>query len=323
MPVELPSWRGPSDEAGRLLGVIDAWTSDEAFARLVTSFGGPPETGESDPRARLEALDAFAAEHWDFRRGRERNDLDATGLTEHQRRAVASAALRLGLGGVHIPSDGHYDTVIMTGGMVRAGIVKPRFVAGLLSRGLSVGRVVFLGAFRSFSGDEIPLARSLGVVGADEVQGMEHGMALAFGPRRDADQRAGGVRGHRDAWSSTRWHAGGVDLEVLAAPSSDPATRRANTVDTYRFWLEREAPPAGHRVLIVTTPVYVPYQGASAVQSLGLEGGVAVETVGADAASQDLGPFTQPFTAAHHLQELRAAVHAMVELRAAAVRRIP
>jgi hypothetical protein len=68
-------------------------------------------------------------------------------------------------------------------------------------------------------------------------------------------------------------------------------------------------------VLQVTSPIYVPYQAAVAVGILGLDYGLSVETVGASALASDLGPHSQPFLAEHHLQELRAAIGAMLRLR--------
>jgi hypothetical protein len=139
---------------------------------------------------------------------------------------------------------------------------------------------------------------------------MVAGMELAFGPLGEPDVASG------DGWCEYRWGR----LSVLAAPSSDPG-RRANSADTYRFWAAERSGGATS-ALVVTTPIYVPYQGAAAVEVLGLECGLAVETVGTSAAASDLGEYTQPFLPAHHLQELRSAIRGMLSLRAALVRRL-
>ncbi|MCW5945392.1 MAG: hypothetical protein KIT06_06420, partial [Cryobacterium sp.] len=62
-------------------------------------------------------------------------------------------------------------------------------------------------------------------------------------------------------------------------------------------------------VLVITTPVYVPYQGAVAVEVFGIESGMSVETVAVSGTANDLGPLTQVFLAQHVLQELRSAIH--------------
>ncbi|MES2169726.1 MAG: hypothetical protein V4479_03240 [Actinomycetota bacterium] len=267
---------------------------------LVAAFGGHlPNAGT------LPWLDDFSAAQWDFRAGRERNLADRARLTDRQQALVLDLAPELGLSGHASPSHTHYDAILMTGGMIRAGIVKPRHVAALLENGITADSVVFLGGFRPFAGDELDLAEALGIRGGDEFAAMVAGMELAFGPLGDAVV-AGDAR-----WREVAWGA----FSVLAAPSSDPA-RRANSRDTFRFWAERTD---ARSALVVTTPIYVPYQGAAAVETLGLGYGIAVETVGTSAAANDLGEFTQRFLPEHHLQELRSAIRGMLSLRQAAV----
>jgi hypothetical protein len=313
----LPGSRGRMDDASRTLASVDAWAHDAALEELVAAFGGRLPHG--DAAERLSWLDDFSAVHWDFRAGLERNLARDAELTVAQSELVLALAEPLGLAGITVPRRSHYDTVLMTGGMIRAGIVKPRFAAELLGSGHSFERVVFLGGFRPFAGDEIGLAAVLGIHGDNEFDAMVAGMDAAFGP---LDEPV--VRGRDDAnpnlsWRQYDWDASGVRLSVLAAPSSDPR-RRANSVDTYRFWAEQRRAEAERSVLLVTTPIYVPYQGAAAVETFGLDHGLAVETVGTSVAANDLGEHSQPFSPGHHLQELRSAIRGMRSLRARLVR---
>jgi hypothetical protein len=75
-------------------------------------------------------------------------------------------------------------------------------------------------------------------------------------------------------------------------------------------------------VLVVTTSAYVPYQGAVAVEVLGIDHGIAVETVAVSAAAIDLGDLTQVFTPTRKLQEIRSGIHGMRSLRAKLVARV-
>jgi hypothetical protein len=309
----LPFWCGRSDDAERTVAAIDLWASGEAIARLVSAFGG--ESGRRSPGPFLEWLDLFAARHWDFRRGRERNLADAGELTAGQERLILALAPGLGLSGVERPMGGRYDVIILTGGMVRAGIVKPRFAAELLAGGLVADHIVFLGAFRPFAGDELELARALGVEGDNEFSAMVTGMQRAFGPLGEPTVTEGLADDPNASWRESVWESPIARLSVVAAPSSDPQRRRANSIDTYRFWANHRRGALERSVLQVTTPVYVPYQAAAAVEVLGLEFGLRVETVGVSATASDLGALSQPFLASHHLQELRAAIGAMRSLR--------
>ncbi|MEO7147662.1 MAG: hypothetical protein ABIX09_07220, partial [Terrimesophilobacter sp.] len=204
--------------------------------------------------------------------------------------------------------------VLMTGGMVRAGIVKPRFLRELELGGITFSEAVFLGGFREFAGDEAGLARELGVDGDNEVDAMAFGMRQAFGPLPTSDIVEFRSDGVAASWRDESWNVPGRRLRVVAAPSSEPQRRRANTADTFRFWAVRHG-KATDRVLIITTPIYVPYQAAVAVEVLGLEFGHQVETVAVSAAASNLGEHSQKFLPHHQLQELRSAVSGFHSLR--------
>ncbi len=317
---ELPSWRGPSDDPARVIALIDAWATSPALGELTSAFGGhrPLE----DP---LGWLDAFSADHWDFRADRERNLAAIPELTRNQESLVLDLAPELGFSGQETPTRFDFDVVIMTGGMVRAGIVKPRHVAALLDNGLTASEIVFLGGFRPFAGDEHAVARAFGIEGDNEFAAMEGGMRRAFAPLGEpmvsGDGAAGDGAGSpgNASWCEHSWSVAGRTLSVLAAPSSDPVSRRANSADTFHFWAERQGGKR-HRVLVVTTPIYVPYQGALAVEVLGLHYGLEVETVATSASAGELGDHSQIFSPANQLQELRSAIRSMRSLRAALVR---
>jgi hypothetical protein len=318
----LPTWTGAADDAERTRAVIDAWAGSQTLAGLVGAFGG--STAGRRGAELLDWLDGFSAAHWDFRGGVERNLAPLVALPDGVERLVMDAAPVLGQAGPYVPRRREYDTVLMTGGMIRAEIVKPRYARELLASGIGVKTVVFLGGFRTFAGDELELAPVFDVHGDNEFDAMVRGMELAFGVRGDlgapvitgsgsgSDPQAG--RGNGD-WRVCEWTTGELTLRVVAAPSSDPLRRRANTPDTYRFWANRVRSSDERSVLVATTPIYVPYQGAGAVEVLGVEHGLAVETVGASESASDLGEHSQVFLAQNHLQEIRSAIRALRSLR--------
>lgn len=315
--LELPRWDGLSGDTRRALARIDDWAGSSAMAELVAEFGG--SVAVRTPDKLLEVLDAFAAAHWDFRAGGERNLARSPQFSARREAAIQTATAALGLDSAAGPSRHSYDAVLMTGGMVRAAIVKPRYVRSLVDAGLAARSIVFLGAFRSFAGDEAEVASRLGISGVDEFDAMVAGLDAAFGPLGEPVTDGSAHDNPHLSWREVMWQRGAAALSVLAAPSRE-ASRRANTADTLRFWAGRHA--AGIRsVLLVTTPVYVPYQNSVAVELLGLRCGLSVETVAVDAAASDLGADTQMFAASHKLQELRSAIHGMRGLRAALMER--
>jgi hypothetical protein len=313
--LELPRWDGLPGDTGRALARVDAWATSAAMAELVGEFGG--SAASRRPGELLDELDAFAAAHWDFRAGGERNLARMPQFPARREAVIQEATAALGLDSDAGPSRRSYDAVLMTGGMVRAAVVKPRYVRSLVDAGLTVRSIVFLGAFRRFRGDEAEVAARLGISGDGEFDAMVSGVDAAFGPLGEPSADGSTHDNPHLSWRELAWRHAGPSVSVLAAPSPD-ASRRANTADTLRFWAQRHA--AGTRsVLLITTPVYVPYQNAVAVEILGLQHGLSVETVAVSAAASDLGADTQEFLSSHKLQELRSAIHGMRGLRAALI----
>jgi hypothetical protein len=308
----VPFWRNEPGDVERNLTAVDEWAGSGCLDAIVRAFGG--RSGNRSGPELLEWLDLFSAEHWDFRGGRERNLAASADLTPEVQRLVLDSAPELGLAGPYSLDRTEYDAILMTGGMVRAGIVKPRFVRELIDSGITAKTIVFLGAFRPFGGDESAVAEELGVPGSNEFDAMSHGMEMAFGPLGQPELTGFDGAEENAGWRCIRWMTAGVTLSVVAAPSSDPEHRRANTADTYRFWAEQQR-GAANSCLVVTTPLYVPYQGAAAVEILGMEHRLAVETVGVSDSATDLGKHSQSFLPQHHLQELRSAIRGMRSLR--------
>ncbi len=307
--VELPEWNRRSDDVELNLDRIGVWLGALLDSGIISSFGGDESQwlGLSTEEA-LAKAEYFASIHWDFRGGKERNFAIEPELSLTQCQLIESVGRKLGLLGTSPPARSYYDAVVMTGGMVRAGIVKPRFLRELDLAGLNWGKAVFLGASRQFKGDEVELARELQIDGSNEIDAMSVGIQRAFGlGEPDREQSGGSGFG---SWMVRSWDAGQREFSVVAAPSSEPELRRANTADTFRYWTRGEGLET-ESVLVLTTPVYVPYQGAIAVEVFGIESGVSVETVAVSDGSNDLGPLTQVFLPQHVLQELRSAIHGL------------
>ncbi len=320
--VELPRWDAARGDEQRCIDSIDSWALRLRDSGVVSLFVSDSGIESLQGQRLLDALDDFAATHWDFRGGRERNLATRPDLSPRQTAAIDQIAAELGLDGTPPPRRSRYDAVLMTGGMVRAGIVKPRYLKELFDGGLEAREGTFLGGFRPFAGDELAVAPALGVQGTDEFSAMIAGMRQAFS-LADPDSSVGAsAPSESDAplpdseyarWRIDTWQLHGTLLRVMAAPSSEPLHRRANTVDTYRFWASRAKDIRS--VLVITTPIYVPYQGAGAIEILGIEYGLSVETVAVSAGASDLGEFSQPFLPMHRAQEMRSAIHALKRLR--------
>ncbi|GAA1594826.1 hypothetical protein [Actinoplanes couchii] len=296
----MPEMSPPSDPAA-----IGHWITSAPMRALVAAFGG--ELPELPTGKLLIWLDEFSARHWDFRAGAERFEArDWTGSAAESA-LIMDAARALGLVVPQPPRRDSYDHLLVLGGLAQGCLQRAAYAARLVSDGLKVGAVAALGSFRPCG----PAERALLAKQTDchEVDALDQGVRDAFGLTASAATRTGsdGPVGPR-SWSHHIYRLdGGPRVHVLAAPASG---HRANTADTYEFWAEELSLGIGATVLIVTTPIYVPFQHCDAVRILGCD----VETIGLDQALLPAAMRQEPFSAGRHLQEVRSAIRSMHRL---------
>lgn len=256
--------------------------------------------------------DEFSSKHWDRRGGRERNLASSADLTEAQADAAMEAATAIGLVGSRPPERAEYDYVLILGGLIRACVTRPRYARELVDSGIAVANITALGGFRPLAGDELGLAEAMDITAHNEFQAMIAGLKTAFPHvgQEEIETSAIGEVGNSD-WAIARFGGADMtvaDMTVIAAPSREPGQRRANSADTFAWWAGRIPDVRGKHVLLITNPIYVPYQGAAAIENLGIPFDVTVETAGISAKAADLGAHTQPFNPTNYLQEIRSAI---------------
>ncbi|WP_285664207.1 hypothetical protein [Actinorhabdospora filicis] len=289
-----------------------AWATSAPLRRLAAAFGGMVPRG---PVTEVLAwLDGFSAAHWDFRGGGERSHAVRRSFDPATSALITSSADALGLVRPAPPRLDSYTHVLVLGGLFAACLDRTAHAAALLASGTSSPSVTAVGGFRPLMPAE--LAEASSVDAGDcvfEVEAMTVGARRAFGAGEPSTVDAGGdpsADPHR-AWRVETHHLPDTTvLRVVAAPSSAPAKRRANTPDTCRFWADQVAKlGAGDRVLVVTSAIYVPFQHCDAVAAFTLPYGAVVDTVGS-------APRTPP-DADRLLQEIRSAIRSMRRLVAA------
>lgn len=313
-PVPLPTC-GPNASTTDLALGIGRWITSRPLRDLVEEFGGGwPDLGIGEL---LDWLDDFSASHWDFRRGAERDEVRSGTFQTTRVELVRAAAGALGLSQSLRPPRRAYRHLLVLGGLARACLVRTAYAADLISSGgVEVGDVAALGSFRELREPETGLLAELGMPGClYEVDAMAAGARAAFGFTEP--QRRAGSTGEvtHSSWSVETYRQPPNPLvEVLAAPSSEPAVRRATTPDTYHFWARRVELSPEDCVLVVTTPIYVPFQHCDAVRALGLPYGCSVDTVGFDPAFVTHPLLRQEFDTDRYLQELRSAIRSIRDL---------
>ncbi|MFC1410857.1 hypothetical protein ACEZCY_15935 [Streptacidiphilus sp. N1-12] len=309
---------------------IDTWLGSDAMRALLTAFGGDPEqlSGSIDDLpARCARLLEFT-EQTNTRVGDlERHETGELAMTAEQAEVVLAVVDALGLRNSQPPDHAEYDHVLMLGGLIRACFNRPAYAAQLVREGrVGAGAVTALGAHRPFrenlvnpQEDERLLARGLGHPGlTDEYQALDLGTRLAFGlgePESvEGETSPDPVNLPGLTWGIHHYRrADGSSARVAAAPSTEPQ-RRAHTGETYEFFAREMAElTPGTRLLLVTTPIYLPMQHFTAVRMLALPYGVEVETVGGDPAAQP-NELVQSFTPTRYLNEIHTSARALKAL---------
>ncbi|MER5456076.1 hypothetical protein ABT008_14955 [Micromonospora sp. NPDC002389] len=288
---------------------IDDWTRSPALRALVTAFGGTLPVGHLSHR--LAWLDDFSLV-WDTRNGGERHESRRVDHGQDIRELVDHVALSLGLRGRHRPGRRYYQHVLIAGGGVRTCVARSLFAADLISGGVVADQVSGLGSLRPIADKERDHARYLGLTGIEtEFDGMDAGLQRAFRldrPVVDELMVGGGFSG----WRVRTYRFGSRDIRTLAAPSTEPATRRANTADTLEFWAEQVGrPEPGDNVLLVTTDLHVPFQHCDALRTLTLRHGCGVDTVGLEPQGLADPHLRHVYPTSAVLQEVRSAVRSM------------
>ncbi|MGV9214542.1 hypothetical protein ACTFTM_22000 [Micromonospora sp. RB23] len=299
--------------AERITPDVEAWVRSTPLRGLVRHFGGDQPPG--DLAEALRFLDDFSARHWDFRNGRERPDAREPDLDPATATLVLDAAAALGLVHPVPPARSAYAHLVVLGGLAHACVRRVGYAKHLLRAGLTVrGEVAVLGSFRPLSEWERATLADAGLPADEtEVDVLDTAVRRVFEVAEPTEQ-AGVDTGHpHHSWSSRTYRPAGLPpVRVLAAPSSEPDRRRAHTADTQRFWAGHARLAPGDEVLMVTAPIYVPFQHCDALRTLALPYGCGIDTVGVDPAVADPAVLPeQTLTPGRYLQEVRSAIRSM------------
>ena len=298
---------------------IAGWIGSPPLRGLVAHFGGRWPSG--DLGAVLAGLDDFSARCWDFRAGRERPEAREPNLDPATARLVHRCADALGLVRSRPPTRTRYAHLVVLGGLAHACLRRVAYAAHLLGTGVGVaGEVAVLGSFRPLSEVERRSLAEAGVTGCDtEVDALDAAVRRTFAVSAPETDHGLDADHPHHSWSSRTYRpAGRTPVRVLAAPSSEPERRRAHTADTQRFWAEHARLARADEVLLVTAPIYVPFQHCDALRTLALPYRCEVDTVGVDPTLPDLTRLPEPtLTPGRYLQEIRSAIRSMRALHTA------
>ena len=199
------------------------------------------------------------------------------------------------------------------GGARLSNLARPEKARAVIDEKEIKGKtVIALSGTRPINEVERPFLEDYAPDAATEFDAISSGMEKAFS-LKDTQFRE---EYHKDENINLEWALRTYEekyaentLISLAAPSSDPI-RRANSRDTFEFFLEKFHVSKGDRVLLVTSCIYVPFQ-LLRFMDLAIEKGFYVDCVGMLNDDKKGTAFSH---ISNYCQETKAAINAIKTL---------
>ena len=319
---------GPT-HASTVRSQIKDWIASTWFTDLLKLYESDIELdGRLD--IDLERLEKFS-ERWDFRRiareqgaatddnltqgyGSARWLSASTGFPPEVETRIIADSLNLGLVQAQEPVRERYDYFLVLGGARLSCKLRPLRAAEVVRSGVHVDNIALLGAARPVAESERDATDTYAPGAVDEFDLLIAGAKDVFGFASHVyeEDRYDDPSNKNLSWTVRTFHADfekqSLRILAISAPSSDPLHRRANSADTWKFFLDREQLPLGSSILLITSQIYVPYVQLEALRTVAVPRNLLVETIGFPG---DRMPQLQGLTNAnHYLQEIRSTIQA-------------
>lgn len=305
------SEQGPVTPEQLASAELDTFVMNEGLSEMAQLFG--VEELPEDRHERLCVLQDVARDHWDFRKGAERQAVDWNhALLDDpdsvQWQTIFGAADKLGLVENTEPENKNPDALVVLGGANKAPLDRLRYGIEAVHE---FGYVTYLGSNRKVSDAERAKAAEYAPDAQTEFDlgcGAVETLLGAHATDEVRTERDG------DVWLTRvyEFEKDGATKQafVLGTPQTIGA-RRANTYDNYKFFSNRAelAENPDQHIVAVTTGFYSCGQHLPGVQELTARYGTKIETIGHSA--EYSGVVRKP---AQLLQETKAAIDAAVRL---------
>ena len=302
-----------NERVNELKQSIENWIYSDALCELTSifNFEFSPSLSIVDDINKLN----FFAEIWDYRRkqadGGERWTLKEDSFFEKKRERLLCIFEQLGLTSIEDPII-NPDYILPLGGARMTNYDRPKLSKKIIDEySLKNLCIVALTGQRQIDEIEIPFINEYATGAKTEYDAICMGMQEIFSLSCNEQKETV----HHDeninlCWSlreySNRYKNN--KIFVLAAPSSD-IKRRANSLDTFKFFLNRFSIEDGKNLLLVTSCIYVPFQLLKFIP-LAIENSLNVDCVGVNTIRQ--GNLYSNLT--NYCQEVKSTINAIKKI---------
>ncbi len=296
---------------------INEWIHSDAMKKILSSFNTCIPNNLSTEES-VNWLLRFSDE-WDYRK-KQQTAMDKTTseaarwlikdseIEEQQAKVVMEAIADLGLIDVDMPLHRKYDYIVALGGARLSCLLRPRYAKKIWEQfGIKPRAIMMLSGARPIAESERSVTDTYAKGAKTEFDLICKGAEKSFELTEFEEER------HCDSNINLSWavrtYKNVCPVIALEGPSTEPNKRRANSADTYKFFVEKLHVPEGAKVLLITSQIYVPYQQLEAIRILSIPYNIVIETIGFpnDWSGQMQG-MQQP---SNYLQEIRSTIQAM------------
>ena len=301
----------------QLFESISKWIHSDSLIELVRLFGGNEVTDIclKDDSSYIDWLHEFVSV-WDFRKkqvgGGERWNVFDEPFVDKNKTIILRNAEKLGLIKNTNPAF-EPDFILPLGGARMANLDRPNMARFVMDKhSWNNKNIVALSGKRPLNEIEYPYIERYASSAHTEFDAINSGLEHAFDisdryKEEDFDHEninsQASIRAYEDMYMDSCIYS-------VAAPSSEPEKRRANSYDTFVYFLEKFNVEKGSKLLLVTSSIYVPFQLLK-FMGLALEYGLEVDCIGSDSVMEDL----KLSKTSNYLQEIKSSIDAIYMLK--------
>lgn len=303
------SGQSQKDRIFELFQNISQWIYNEKLQELIKLYNGKIPEGYS-LKNYIRWLNRFV-EIWDYRKkqanGGERWNIKNVSFADRNAKLIMSTAETLGMVNESIPKE-LPNYILPLGGARLTNWSRPQMARRFIDEAdLKNVTVVALSGNRALDEIEMPYIEKYAPRALTEFDAINKGVETAFGISEKYEEKRienknvflqSIVRRYKENYQ-------GCAIYSLLAPSSD-SSRRANSLDTFRYFLNSFQISEGDRLLLVTSCIYVPYQMMKFME-LAIENNLELDCVGV---SSDLAG-NLSMNPTNYLQEIKSTVNAV------------
>ena len=307
---------GKKERKEKLLINMEKWIRSDAMNHLIDLFGGTILQTDNFKNY-MHWINEFA-EIWNYRarnsfqnQENERWNVSDDEYVQNNKEEIMRCVLELGLVEETVPSK-IPDFILPLGGARYSNLYRAQYANKIYqdikkNNSEKQMKVIALSGTRPISDKERNEVDTYAFGAKTEFDAICSGLEIAFGLRKEEYEEERNINENINLCSVVRKYKSddkNTQIISLAAPSSN-SERRANSRDTFEYFLDRYHIKRQDNILLVTSQIYVPYQLLKFVD-LALEGEFNVECVGYRMDEKGMLSKTSNF-----LQEVKGTINAI------------